>query len=405
MPENTSKGSYQGNILRIYLYAGLSGFILFLPIWVIFLQQERGLSLAVVTLTDVAFWFTMAVSEVPTGMVADTLGRKQSILISLALAAAAIVLFATMTTFPLLMVANSLWAIALTFSSGADRALFYESLKQIGKAGQYTRYAGYLSTLRLASGAVASALGGWIGAKDLQLPFLIYAALCAAAFLVVIGIKEPPFEIDEESGKRNSYRQILGITLRAIKERPNLRFPIVYSSFLALVFMVSEILLLQPFAVSIGIPIEMIGLLVFGVRGMRMLGSALADRVSVWIGPWRFFTLAPWMVFAGMAAMGWFGSIWGIVLFSLSGFAINMASPMIDHQILRFSPSAVRATILSISGMLFMFILSMVEPWIGVLADKTGLQNTFSVIAWLPVVVSLPILYFWKRTWEQPTQA
>jgi hypothetical protein len=40
-------------------------FVLFFPIWVIFLQEARGFSLAQVTVLDLAFWLTVALGEIP----------------------------------------------------------------------------------------------------------------------------------------------------------------------------------------------------------------------------------------------------------------------------------------------------------------------------------------------------
>jgi hypothetical protein len=70
--------SYEGNIPKFFIYRILYNFMLFLPVWVIFMQDKFGLNLTEVTLNDSAFWITMALTEVPTGAVADTWGRKQS---------------------------------------------------------------------------------------------------------------------------------------------------------------------------------------------------------------------------------------------------------------------------------------------------------------------------------------
>jgi hypothetical protein len=45
--------------------------VLFLPIWVIYLQQQRGLSLSQAAPVDVTFFVAAALAELPTGIVAD----------------------------------------------------------------------------------------------------------------------------------------------------------------------------------------------------------------------------------------------------------------------------------------------------------------------------------------------
>ncbi len=125
--------SYERNIPKFLIYQALSNFMLFLPVWVIFLQQKHDLSLTQVTLLNSAFWLTMVFTEVPTGAVADTLGRKQSQIIGMALSTGSLLLFALAPNYPLLLLANSLWAFAITFISGADLAFFYDTLRESGR--------------------------------------------------------------------------------------------------------------------------------------------------------------------------------------------------------------------------------------------------------------------------------
>ena len=125
--------SYQGNIPKFFIYRVLYNCMLFMPVWVIFMQDKFGLSLTEVTLNDSAFWLTMALTEVPTGAVADTWGRKQSQVIGMIIATGSILMFALAPVYPLVLLANSLWAIGITFISGADLALFYDTLRELGR--------------------------------------------------------------------------------------------------------------------------------------------------------------------------------------------------------------------------------------------------------------------------------
>ena len=68
--------AYEANIRKSYLYRFLMEFQLWWPIWVIYLQRERGLSLTQITLLDLPFFFLMVLAEVPTGAIADRFGRR-----------------------------------------------------------------------------------------------------------------------------------------------------------------------------------------------------------------------------------------------------------------------------------------------------------------------------------------
>src|SRR5512142_2574624 len=121
---------FASNIPRFFVYTVLKGFGfgLITAMWLIYLQQRRGLSLTEATFVDVAFWIAGTLGEVPTGMVADTFGRKTSLVVGAAVMSASIFAWAAAPTVPLIVLAYAGLAIGTTFLSGADDALFYESL-------------------------------------------------------------------------------------------------------------------------------------------------------------------------------------------------------------------------------------------------------------------------------------
>ena len=73
----------ESNIPRYFFYTAFKGFGfgLIIAMWLIYLQQRRGLSLTEATFVDVAFWIAAVLGEVPTGIVADTFGRKTSLVV------------------------------------------------------------------------------------------------------------------------------------------------------------------------------------------------------------------------------------------------------------------------------------------------------------------------------------
>src|SRR5215468_6485548 len=94
---------YVANVHRFFAYTALKGlgFGLFAATWVIYLQQQRHLGLAAAATIDVAFFVAAAVSELPTGILADTLGRRRSVAIGMALMSISAAAWALAPTLPL----------------------------------------------------------------------------------------------------------------------------------------------------------------------------------------------------------------------------------------------------------------------------------------------------------------
>jgi MFS family permease len=396
--------SYKGNIPKFFAYRILYNFMLFLPVWVIYMQGKFDLTLTEVTLNDSAFWLTMALTEVPTGAVADTWGRKQSQLIGMVIATGSILLFALAPTYPLVLLGNSLWAFGITFISGADLALLYDTLRELGQEADYPKYRGRLQAIVLVSIAVSSVLGGVIGEFSLVSTFTITAGLMAIATVLVALLKEPPREPDPATGQNLSYLETLKVTWIAIKSHPSLRYALLYSNLLPMLVSAIQVTFMQPHAVGIGLPIAALGVIALGLRASQIVGSLNASKVLAHFGEWGWLRIAPWIVFVGLVSLGLLNSVWGIAIFALTGFATSLTSPLVESIILKQSPGSVRATILSVDSLIFRILLALIGPLIGVVADHFSLSTAFigTGIGFGLAMLALTIL--WGRVWEPKTE-
>src|SRR5215208_5087067 len=174
MPRNQHNTQLALNIPRYFVYTVLKGFSfgLFGAMWVIFLTQQRGLGLAQASLVDVMFFVAAAFGEVPTGVVADRFGRKTSLTAGAALLCVGILGWTFSPTMPLIMLSYFGMGIGFTFLSGADEALFYESVQLTGR-GDYTRLVGRAGATFQGALALGSVTSGLLASINLILPMLI----------------------------------------------------------------------------------------------------------------------------------------------------------------------------------------------------------------------------------------
>ena len=393
--------SFQNNIPKLFVFYALYNAMFFTPIWVIYLQQVHGLTLTQVTFVDVSNWFTALLFSLPLGVIADSFGRKRSMMVSLIFAATASILFVVAPSFPILIVAMVLFSLGFSFMFGALLSLFYDSLKQLGREDDYTRQRGWLSAVMFGSAAVSSAVGGILGDIDLRLPFLAYAGLCIFTFLLLFSIKETPYEPHPETGERISYRLALSTTFQAIKQNPNLRYVLLYSSLIPLAAVMLGNVFMQPYAVSIGFSIGALGWIIFGMHAVRMVGSYSASALVKTFGEWRWLRFVPLLVVFGTLGLSLINSWLGIAVFALVGFGATATRPLIETLILRNAPGTVRSTILSIDMMIFNLFIVLVEPGLGLIGDRWGLPVTFLVMTGFSLITLGLVVIFWNRIWKE----
>src|SRR3954462_14196399 len=149
---------------------------------------NAGLSIFEVFIANAAFTAAMALLEIPTGVVADTRGRRASFLLSeitLAVGTLAYVGVAAIGGGLLLFcLAGVILGLGYTFYSGAVEAWLVDALQATGYTreldGVFAR-AGQVSSVAMIAGTI---LGGLLGQIDLSVPYLARTALVLLAFAV-----------------------------------------------------------------------------------------------------------------------------------------------------------------------------------------------------------------------------
>src|SRR5262245_24008313 len=122
----------------------------FSAVLVPFYTDWGGITLQQVFLLNAWFFLCNFLFEVPTGTVADFLGRKWSLALGSAVAVSGILLYASMPRIETFVAAEAIMAVAYTLHSGADEALAYDSLKADGKQARAAAAIGRMEAFKLA---------------------------------------------------------------------------------------------------------------------------------------------------------------------------------------------------------------------------------------------------------------
>ena len=128
-------------------------------VWVLLLVG-RGFSLFQVGVAEAFFHVVSFCCEVPSGMLADVLGRRRTLIASqtmFACSAAAMMLSQSMAGVCLAMALN---AMAYNLASGAREAITYDSLLQAGRERDYLRISSLQNTLWRGAQALSTLCAG-----------------------------------------------------------------------------------------------------------------------------------------------------------------------------------------------------------------------------------------------------
>lgn len=215
------KHYWQNPINRLYLYSIFKHAAFFSAVLVPFFTDWGGISLFQVQLLQSWFSIWVFLLEVPTGALADRLGRKHSISIGSFIIGLAVLVYGSIPNFYIFLLAEFIFAVGYAFVSGADQALLYDTLKSRGEEDKSKSVMGKYDALYLVGMTIASALGGLIAARwGLNAPQLATAIPMFIAAAIGYTIPEPKIHSDSQ---QKQYLNIVKDGLSVIKKNAVVR--------------------------------------------------------------------------------------------------------------------------------------------------------------------------------------
>ncbi len=148
---------------RQYYKFGLYGFLKnlrFYEAFLILFFLEKGIDYLKIGLLYSVREITIMLLEIPSGLVADVLGRRKTLMASFMVYILSFITFYFSNHFGLMIVAMVLFALADAFRSGVHKAMIFQYLTRQHKAGQKTDYYGHTRSWSQTGSAVASLVAG-----------------------------------------------------------------------------------------------------------------------------------------------------------------------------------------------------------------------------------------------------
>ena len=371
------------NIPLYFVYMAIQGvgFGLFAAMWVIYLQHQRGLSLSQAALIDVTFFVAAALAEVPTGVVADRFGRKTSLVIGTALMGASTWGWIVAPTLPLVVVAYICLGIGFTFLSGAQDALFYESVQRAGRSAEYTRLVGRVGATMMAALALGSASSGLLATWDVTLPFVCAGLSYGLIFVVVLCFTEPNADATVDEQVNPAFGHIFRQSAGVLRARPAVRYPMLYLAVVPIAALILETLFVQPQAVQLGVPLAGIGVIVMALHMVNVVGSACSERIGASVGERRTLLAAPALLVGGLVLLALLQHVLALAFIALISLVTAVVRPIMLSRMQDAVADNVRATTLSVQSLLFTVVAAVSQPTLGLIADRSGLPAAYVVLA------------------------
>ena len=360
-------------------------------IWLIYLA-EHGYSPFAIGLFEMLFHLAKLAAEVPTGVFADLVGRRASLIAACAVGSVSELFF--LAPNPLFIALSlALAGVSFAFRGGADVALLWgladtadarasdgSAVGVMSTAERYSQLYRWMFILILLGEAIGTTSGGALASLMIALPFLAQSALQALSILPLLRLPEQRIAAHH----RRAPLTHIGAGLDAVWRDPVLLGLLLLSGLMAAVFTTVSIYS-QLFFTSLGLSIAAVGL-VYGVTvGPNILYAALAPRLIARVRPVQLLTGCVAAESLGLLAM-----CSGRPVLAVGGFVLlfyatdSLVMSAISRYLNERAPEAQRATVLSLDTGLFSATMIVLFPLFGL-----GLAHNTFAAAYLWVLVTL----------------
>ena len=348
----------------------------------------------------------MAIFEIPTGVLADTRGRRASFLLSIAVLAVGTVGYLLVAeiggSLTLFVIASVIMGLGYTFYSGAMEAWVVDALQATGYEETLDNIFARSATVSGAAMLIGTVGGGFIGDWDLAYPFVGRVLLLVLVFIFAyIKMHDIGYEpqVLSLATLPTEMKKVTRAGLAFGWQQQPVRLLMVVSAIQA-GFMAWGFYAWQPYF------LDLLGQELIWVSGVMSALVALAMMVGNGIVNWltRFCgkrtTLILWAtaVFTlGSIGVGLVNSFWlAAVFFLLAMVALGVMGPVQQAFLHQLIPSAQRATIVSFSSMISSGISTGSQSGLGWLAQNRSIASGY-VTGGIITVVTFPVLLWLRR--------
>ena len=379
-----------GNIRKLYAFSFLQMTLFPMAIITLFWKDHIGLTLTQILLLQGIFSLATLALDYPAGYISDRLGYRCALNIASLLGIVGWGIYTVAGSFGAVLLAEILLGMSLSFISGSDSALLYETLRAEGKEHAYARHEGRMNGFGQIGEAAGALLAGVIYAYAPVLPFLLQVGVWIAAFLVTRQLRDTPRE--RAIHARSHLAEAFATARYAFRDNRHLRYTILLNTVLG-ISSFYPVWLIQPYMQHSGVPLAWFGPVWAGANLTVALCAMASHRMHNLLGDRSMVLLFVGLVVAGYFGLGVTAGVWGFLFYLLLTCMRGLRGPMMLAHTQSQSASGNRAATLSLQSVSFRLLFVCTGPLVGKLADGVGVRQTFQLLCYA-FLITLPLLSF-----------
>ena len=385
MDTSLPSSKYKYNIHKLYVFYFVMGIHTVRGVYIPYMMDWGGLTFFQIMILQSYFMFIIFLLEIPSGAIADRIGRNIALMLSALSVACAAFVYSLAPIFLLFLLGETFWAFSIALFSGTEEAFLFNTLKTMDQEKKLPTILGRNQTINLIALTISAPLGSIIAEFiSLQFTMTCLGFVFLSAFLISLTFKEPKIEREKQS---QHYLAIIKVGFQELKSNSILRklcFDRVIIGYLTFFLFWTY----QVYLGVVNIPILWFGFIAALMNVVNMSFTILIPWFLKRVKSKLRFLIFVDIIIGGSFILLGFATypLLGILLLLLiRGFG-NSRYLIFVNGINRQIESENRATVLSTVNMFGSFLMAVAFPFIGLIVE----WNPLIVF----IIIGIVVLFF-----------
>ena len=346
------------------------------PIIVLY-YQSKGFSLAQFFVLQPIFSLIVVAFEIPVSYISDIWSRKSLLLIATMFSISAVTTLLHAETLAELAISFSLAACAHVFSNSTNSAILFDTLLALNKEHEHKKRLGNLKALSQYGLAFSAIVGGILFSWDVDFPAITTLLFYIAAFITTLYLYEPPRTRRQKA--KNPLKDMLNIAKYSLHGHSEIKWIIIFSATIGVASM-KAFWLIQPLFQNMAISVIYIGAFSALCRILNGVSSQfvhclenITSMRNIFIGA-IILSISTYLI--GGLNIGYWAIIPIMFAFAAGGGSLVLSHDLIHQRV----SSDMRATVISVEGIVTRLMFAIVTPIFGWLLGAISLQYAMTVM-------------------------
>lgn len=388
----TNKKAFEKNIRLNYIIGSLMWGRFFIPVLALFYIASQ-VSIEQFSIIMAVFAFTTLVLEIPTGTIADLLGKKRTLLLSRFMYIIEIAIIAFFNGFWPFLIAKIISGIGVSLSSGTGSALLFDTLKRLKRTDEHKKISGKLNYITNISMAFVFIIGSYLFTISPKLPAYVSLPFIILGFILTFFLKEP-YIPSKKLTMKNSWIHLK----QGIENFIHHKYLVYLAAFTLVIGSVISIMLSlsSAYFAEIFIPVAYIGVISFCASLLTAYTSKKAHQIEEKLGEKKSLLLIQLIIFISVLLCSFVIPYVGLIFYLLIPFVSGFYSVITGDYVNRHVKTSHRATMLSINNMFDNVGIAFIFPILGFGIKYYSMSLTFLIFS-ICILIYLLVMYLFGR--------